>query len=147
MRYMLYESDEKRVSLSAEIDYLKSYIELQELRFGNDVNISTNMALTLTQLQYSIEPMLLIPFVENAFKHGMGMDQPFIEINLRVDDGLLKFEVKNRFTDADKNKDESPGIGLDNVRSRLMLLYPKQYELTIKKENNLFNVQLTLQLK
>jgi two-component system, LytTR family, sensor kinase len=147
MRYMLYESDEKRVTLSAEIAYLKNYIELQELRFGNDVNICVNMALTQTQLQYSIEPMLLIPFVENAFKHGMGMDQPFIEINLRVDDGLLKFEVKNRFTDADKNKDESPGIGLDNVRSRLMLLYPKQYELTIKKENNLFNVQLTLQLK
>jgi two-component system, LytTR family, sensor kinase len=147
MRYMLYESDEKRVSLSAEIDYLKSYIELQELRFGNDVNISVNMDLTQTQLQYSIGPMLLIPFVENAFKHGMGMDEPFIEINLRVDGGVLKFEVKNRFADADKSKDESSGIGLGNVRSRLLLLYPKAYQLEIKKENNLFHVQLTLQLK
>jgi two-component system LytT family sensor kinase len=147
MRYMLYESDEKRVTLSAEIAYLKSYIELQELRFGDDVKISVNMDLPQTQLQYSIEPMLLIPFVENAFKHGMGMDEPFIEINLRVEDGRLKFEVKNRFTDADKSKDESTGIGLDNVRSRLMLLYPNEYQLAIKKENNLFHVQLTLQLK
>jgi sensor histidine kinase YesM len=147
MRYMLYESDEKRVSLSAEIDYLKSYIELQELRFGDDVKIGINMDLPQTQLQYSIEPMLLIPFVENAFKHGMGVNDPFIEIKLFVDNGRLKFDVKNKYVDADESKDKSPGIGLENVRSRLMLLYPKEYELLIEKENNLFHVQLTLQLK
>jgi sensor histidine kinase YesM len=147
MRYMLYESDEKRVSLSAEIDYLKSYIELQELRFGDDVKIGINMDLPGTQLQYSIEPMLLIPFVENAFKHGMGVNEPFIEIKLRVDNGRLKFDVTNKYTDADESKDKNPGIGLENVRSRLMLLYPKEYELLIEKENNLFHIQLTLQLK
>jgi two-component system LytT family sensor kinase len=145
MRYMLYDSDEKRVILSSEIDYLKSYIELQKLRFGDDVKISMDM--DLPQMQYSIEPMLLIPFVENAFKHGMGVDEPFIEIKLQVDNGRLKFEVKNKFTDADDSKDEGQGIGLENVRSRLMLLYPKEYRLVIKKENNLFHVQLTLQLK
>jgi two-component system LytT family sensor kinase len=147
MRYMLYESDEKRVTLSAEIDYLKSYIELQKLRFGSDVKIDAEMNLSQTESQYSIEPMLLIPFVENAFKHGMGMDEPFIEIKLWVDNGWLKFDVKNKFTDADENKDESKGIGLENVKSRLILLYPKEYELVIKKSNNLFHVQLTLQLK
>jgi two-component system LytT family sensor kinase len=147
MRYMLYESDEKRVALSTEIDYLKSYIELQKLRFGDDVKISVDMELPPAQLQYSIEPMLLIPFVENAFKHGMGMDGPFIEIKLWVNNGQLEFDVKNKFTGADENKDESPGIGLENVKSRLMLLYPKEYKLLIKKENNLFHIQLTLQLK
>jgi len=145
MRYMLYDSDEKRVTLLSEIDYLKSYIELQKLRFGDDVKINVDMG--LPQAQYSIEPMLLIPFVENAFKHGMGMDDPFIEIKLQVDNGRLKFDVKNKFTDADGSKDESSGIGLENVRSRLMLLYPKEYELIIKKENNLFHIQLILQLK
>ncbi len=147
MRYMLYESDEKKVTLSAEIDYLKSYIELQKLRFGDDVKVSADMGLSQTQLQYNIEPMLLIPFVENAFKHGMGVDEPFIEIKLQVNNGLLEFDVKNKFTDADKSKDGGSGIGLENVQSRLMLLYPKAHELVIKKENNLFHVQLILQLK
>jgi two-component system, LytTR family, sensor kinase len=147
MRYMLYESDEKRVSLLAEIDYLKNYIELQELRFGSDVKISLDMGLPQINLPYYIEPMLLIPFVENAFKHGMGVDEPFIEIMLRVDDGRLTFQVRNKFTGADHSKDETPGIGLENVRSRLMLLYPGEYELVINKQNNLFHVQLTLQLK
>ncbi len=147
MRYMLYESDEKRVTLSAEIDYLKSYIELQKLRFGNDMKISIDMDLPPTQLEFSIEPMLLIPFVENAFKHGMGVDDPFIEIKLQVNNGRLEFDVKNKFTDLDESKDERAGIGLENVRSRLTLLYPKEHELVIKKVNNLFHVQLTLQLK
>jgi two-component system LytT family sensor kinase len=147
MRYMLYESDEKRVSLLVEIDYLKSYIKLQELRFGNVVKISFDMDISPTQLQYCIEPMLLIPFVENAFKHGMGADEPFIEIILRVHDRRLIFGVYNKYADADQNKDETSGIGLENVRSRLMLLYPDMHELVIKKQNNLFHVQLTLQLK
>jgi two-component system LytT family sensor kinase len=147
MRYMLYESDEKKVTLSTEIDYLKSYIELQKLRFGDDVKISADMDLSAGQLQYSIEPMLLIPFVENAFKHGMGMAEPFIEIKLQVNNGRLEFDVKNKFTDTDESKDERPGIGLENVRSRLTLLYSKAHELVIKKENNLFQVHLTLQLK
>lgn len=147
MRYMLYESDEKRVFLLAEIDYLKSYIKLQELRFGDDVRISLNIDLHQTQMKYSIEPMLLIPFVENAFKHGLGADEPFIEIMLRVANGRLRFEVKNKFADAAQSKDGTSGIGLENVRSRLMLLYPDEYELVIEKQNNLFHIQLTLQLK
>lgn len=145
IRYMLYESDEKKVTLSAEIDYLKSYIELQKLRFGDEVKI--NMDLLTIYEQHSIEPMLLIPFVENAFKHGMGVDEPFIEIKLRIYNGRLVFTVKNRFADMDESKDERAGIGLENVQTRLTLLYPADHELVIKKENNLFQIQLTLQLK
>lgn len=148
MRYMLYESDEKKVPLSREIEYLKSYIELQKLRFGYDVEIETNITLSENDTQQSIEPMLLIPFVENAFKHGMGVDDSLIQIYLAVNNHKLEFDVKNKFDDDEyESKDASSGIGLENVRSRLMLLYPKEHTLEIKKENNLFHIHLTLQLK
>jgi len=148
MRYMLYESDEKKVPLLKEVDYLKSYIELQKLRFGYDVVIDAAIDLSDKDKQQSIEPMLLIPFVENAFKHGMGVDEPFIQIRLTAYNGKLEFNVKNKFDDdANESKDESSGIGLENVKSRLMLLYPKEHNLILKKENDLFHVYLTLQLK
>jgi two-component system, LytTR family, sensor kinase len=148
MRYMLYESDEKKVALSREVEYLKNYINLQELRFGYDVAIKTTISLAENEAYYTIEPMLLIPFVENAFKHGMSVDEPLIEISLGVKNGRLEFDVKNRYDDnAQDSKDESSGIGLENVQSRLMLLYPREHTLTIQKENNLFHVHLNLQLK
>ena len=148
MRYMLYESDEKRVPLPKEIEYLKSYIELQKLRFGDDVLIETNINFSEKDMQQNIEPMLLIPFVENAFKHGMGVDEPLIKINLTVINNRLEFDVKNKFSDdINESKDLNSGIGLQNVQSRLMLLYPEAHNLALQKENNLFHVHLTLQLK
>jgi LytS/YehU family sensor histidine kinase len=148
MRYMLYESDEKKVALSKEVEYLKSYIELQKLRFGDDVAIDVNIQIPENEMQQHIEPMLLIPFVENAFKHGMGVDEPFIQINLTVNNGKLWLTVKNNFnTDAGESKDSGSGIGLENVQSRLALLYPGQHNLLMKQEENLFHIHLTLQLK
>jgi two-component system LytT family sensor kinase len=147
MRYILYESDERKVSLSKELEYLKSYIDLQELRFGEDVAIDLDVQIPGPELQRNIEPMLLIPFVENAFKHGIGIDQPFIEIRLESHEGVLKFEVRNKFSAGEETKDISSGIGLENVRSRLTLLYPKEHSLVIKKENNLFTIYLTLKLR
>jgi sensor histidine kinase YesM len=148
MRYMLYESDEKKVPLSKEVDYLKSYIELQKLRFGYDVVIETSITISENDKQQNIEPMLLIPFVENAFKHGVGVDEPFIKIRLISDNNKLEFGVTNKFNDdVNEIKDVSSGIGLENVQSRLMILYPKEHDLIVKKENDLFHVHLTLQLK
>lgn len=148
MRYMLYESDEQRVPLSKEVEYLKSYIELQRLRFGHDVLIDVDIQLLEKDLQRTIEPMLLIPFVENAFKHGMGVDESFIQVHLTANNGKLEFDVKNKFNDdVNESKDASSGIGLENVQSRLALLYPKEHNLNVKKENNLFHIHLTLQLK
>jgi LytS/YehU family sensor histidine kinase len=148
MRYMLYESDEKKVPLSREIAYLKSYIELQKLRFGDAVLIETDIDLAQSDIRQHIEPMLLIPFVENAFKHGMGVDNPLIQIRLAANDGTLAFDVKNRFNDDENNsKDTSSGIGLENVRTRLTLLYPKMHELQVNKQDNLFHIHLTLRLK
>jgi hypothetical protein len=148
MRYMLYESDEKKVPLSKEVEYLKSYIELQRLRFGHDAHIDVNVQPSEKELQQTIEPMLLIPFVENAFKHGIGVDEPLIQIHLIENSGILQFDVKNKYNDdGNESKDTSSGIGLENVRSRLMLLYPKEHKLILKKEHNIFHIHLTLQLK
>jgi two-component system, LytTR family, sensor kinase len=147
MRYMLYDAN-KRISLQQEIEYLESYVELQKLRFGRDVKIVFNIELSQPGADYNIEPMLLIPFVENAFKHGTDYaDQPIIDINLAVRDGKLVFLVKNNYEEGTAaSKDETSGIGLNNVRSRLTLLYPDRHELSIQTDNNLFNVNLTLQL-
>jgi len=148
MRYMLYESDEKKVPLAKEVEYLKSYIELQKLRFGHDVAIEANVQIPDKELQRSIEPMLLIPFVENAFKHGMGVDEPLIQIHLTANNSKLEFDVQNKFNDdINESKDNSSGIGLENIQSRLKLLYPKEHALVLSKENGLFHIHLTLLLK
>jgi len=146
MRYMLYESDEKKVSIARELDYLKSYISLQQIRFGDDVKIDVAIDLPERVLQANIEPMLLIPFVENAFKHGTGANDPFISITISSNKSELILDVKNKFVEDDKNKDENSGIGLENVRSRLALLYEGKHQLKLNRENNIFHVQLTLQV-
>jgi LytS/YehU family sensor histidine kinase len=147
MRYMLYDAG-KKISLQQEVEYLEGYIALQELRLERDVKISFNIELSQQAVSYSIETMLLIPFVENAFKHGPGYaDQPFIEINLTVRETVLILQVKNKFDpDSAMAKEENSGIGLSNVRSRLALLYPTRYDLVITVDKNLFSINLTLQL-
>jgi two-component system, LytTR family, sensor kinase len=146
LRYMLYETDEK-VPLQKEIEYLQSYIDLQRQRFGNNVLIKTSMQ--PEDQAYEIEPMLLIPFVENAFKHGTGMiENAEIDINLQTEKHILSFSVRNKFCDtATEVKDKSSGIGLVNVQRRLDLLYGNKYSLLITKQDNWFIVSLQLILK
>ncbi len=148
MRYMLYDTREKKVALGKEVEYLNSYIALQKLRFGDDVAIDTTIKLNKGDEHYTIEPMLLIPFVENAFKHGTGnIERPNISVKLLVDNESLVFEVLNGFDAVnDNSKDDSSGIGLSNVKARLDMLYKNNYSLTIKDSNNLFYIILTLKL-
>ena len=147
MRYMLYESGEKRVTLEREVEYLKSYIDLQKLRFGNDVVIEFQTQ--VTRMDLPIEPMLLIPFVENAFKHGIGLiSDPTIRINLTLDDHQLQFSVYNKFNKTlTETKDVGSGIGIQNVRRRLDLLYRDLYTLTIVEKELWFMVDLKLILR
>jgi len=146
MRYMLYETDENKVPLEKEVEYLRSYIDLQQQRFGRKVTINTG--LELNENTYSIEPMLLVPFVENAFKHGTGLvTDATIDIYLRVTNGVLEFSVRNRFVeDAAAIKDKTSGIGLGNVQRRLNLLYDQNYSLLITKKEGWFTVLLHLNL-
>lgn len=149
MRYMLYDSEVKKVPLEKEIAYLKSYIELQKLRFGEDTRIETVIEIAPDEEQHSIEPMLLIPFVENAFKHGIGwITDPWISIRLVVAENQLTFAVKNKFSaNGSDSKDPNSGIGLANVGTRLKLLYPGQHTLSVQTDAEVFSTVLTLQLQ
>jgi two-component system, LytTR family, sensor kinase len=147
MRYMLYESSEKKVTIAGELQYLKSYIQLQQLRFGGDVIIVTNFEMDEEQERMVIEPMLLIPFVENAFKHGIGwIEKPAITINIKLMDGVLDLTVQNRFNEHEKSKDLHSGIGLANVQTRLNLLYPGKHSLSQQKIADSYYVHLTIDL-
>ncbi|WP_052315410.1 histidine kinase [Emticicia oligotrophica] len=147
LRYMLYEKDDKRISLENEVKYLSNYIDLQKVRFGDYVNIEFEV--NNSGSSKSIEPMLLIPFVENAFKHGVGMiENPFIRVELDANESELKFKVSNKFSNDKKEiKDGASGIGLNNVKRRLELLYPKQYELAVSESDNLYTTDLKLKFK
>ena len=146
MRYLLYESGDVQVSLDKEVEYLKNYVELQKIRFEEDVEIKMNIEGTPgSQL---IEPMLMIPFVENAFKHGVGLIQdPTIDIHLKIEEKALTFSVKNKASqDESEEKYSASGIGLRNVRRRLELLYPGKHELKIDRNGEWFEVEMRLKI-
>ncbi|WP_164489921.1 sensor histidine kinase [Runella sp. SP2] len=146
LQYMLYETDEEKVTLHNEAMYLESYIALQSQRFGSKIQI--HKQLKVTESWQTIEPMLLIPFVENAFKHGYGMvENPVIEIKLEIKKNELLFEVNNKYNPKNIQKDRVSGIGLANVKRRLELLYPSQHRLMITERDGWFLVQLALHLK
>ncbi len=143
MQYMLYETDEDKVLLRSEVDYLQSYIDLQKLRFGD--RLALNVDLKLKEDWHAIEPMLLIPFVENAFKHGTGLiKDPEIDISLQTSDNRLTFRVKNKYIEKDIAKDKVSGIGLANVQRRLQLLYGNNHSLHLDKSNDWFTVTLEI---
>ncbi len=146
MQYMLYETDEEKVVLKSEVEYLKNYIDLQKQRFGPELSLKTDFE--VQEDWHTIEPMLLIPFVENAFKHGNGLlTHPEIEIILKVNNNQLDFRVKNRYEESKSLKDKTSGIGLPNVRRRLELLHPGKHNLSIDKKEGWFTIHLQLTLE
>jgi sensor histidine kinase YesM len=151
MQYMLYETTDETVLLRKEIEYLESYVQLQEQRFGEKVKV--NLLVDAKDDFFEIEPMLLIPFVENAFKHGVGLiEHPEINISLHVREGQLTFFVQNKYNAGQpEEKDKASGIGLNNVERRLELLYKKQHTLSINRRTNesnenIFEVYLQIHL-
>jgi sensor histidine kinase YesM len=145
MRYMIYETNDSIVPISKELVYLESYIDLQKIRFGDDIHIDFKHE--LGPKSSHIEPMLLIPFVENAFKHGVGfIENPTIEIELKDSATELYFKVANKKgTTINEMKDESSGIGLANVKRRLELLYPTNHRLDVNDFGSEFIITLTIQ--
>ena len=143
MRYMLYESNEDKVALSDEIRYLENYIELQKLRFKD--NIYIKFEINGDPLGLMITPLVLISFVENAFKHGIATDiENPISIVLNLSDDKLLFHVSN--IKSSMNKDITGGIGLQNVQRRLSLIYKDRYRLHIDDNNDIYNCELYLNL-
>jgi LytS/YehU family sensor histidine kinase len=144
MRYMLYESNTEKVLLSKEIEYLKGFIEIQKLRLKNEDAIKFEIKGNIENV--FIAPMLLIPFVENAFKHGDKGAENIINIKLSIENKTLVFEVINPVKNIEPiYKDNAHGIGLQNIQRRLNLIYPSTHLLEIKKQNDLFKVTLKIE--
>ncbi|MCP2027089.1 hypothetical protein L1276_002233 [Flavobacterium sp. HSC-32F16] len=144
MRYMLYETDNKTVALEKEINYIQNYIELQKLRLNNIEDIVINVHGD-TRNKF-IEPLLLISFVENAFKYGTDYKgAAHVKIKIFIFENNLDFWIENTIENYVKDPDNS-GIGLVNIQSRLDLLYPNAHELTINQDNQFYRVHLNLKL-
>ena len=147
MRYFLYESREDLVPLSKEIHVLNDYIALQKIRSDEKLKIKTEME--EDHGQQKIAPLLLIAFVENAFKHGAkgSTGDVFINIKLTTAQNTINFRVENNKGVVDEaGKDDHGGLGLDNVKRRLELIYPQRHKLLIENSDKFFLVQLQLQL-
>ena len=144
MRYMIYETDKEFVPLQKEIDYIKNYILLQNLRLKDSSGVRFNVHGNLDQ---KIEPLLLISFIENAFKYGTDYTgKTNITIKIIVEENNLTLKVSNYISLKEKSNPNS-GIGIQNIESRLNLLYPKSYILKIEEIDNLYKVELSLKLK
>ena len=144
--YMLYECSEERVSLSKEISMLKNYIELEKIRYGSRLDLSFDV--TGDVEGKIIPPLLLIPFVENAFKHGVAKNEKhsWVRIHLRLEGDELFFLVENNLpTQSEGISPLKSGIGLQNVKKRFQLLYPDRHTLSINERDSfLVNVKMSL---
>jgi two-component system, LytTR family, sensor kinase len=145
-RYMLYETSSEFVALDKEISYLKNYIELQKL--GLSEQLIVKFSVDGDPSIKKIKPMLLIPLVENVFKHGLSyVSRSDLSISLRVNSDSIELQTRNEISVKRIEAEKANGIGLINLRKRLELLYPGKHELTIKKEGTTFFTSLKLNLK
>jgi two-component system LytT family sensor kinase len=142
MHYMLYETTENKVLLNEEIKHLESYIAIEQIRFADRLEVSFQYSgATLGKL---IAPLILLPFVENAFKHCLAEQQGYITINLKLIDSRLFFKVENSYEENPEPK--VAGLGLKNVKRRLELIYPGLYDLAINRNAGIFEIELALDL-
>ena len=144
--YILYECNAIEVPVSKEIKLIEDYIELENLRYSDRLSISFEK--DIDNPDCLIPPMLLYTFVENCFKHGCSNDPetPWIKLKIRVHDNSFEFEASNSIPPATgNNRQVEGGLGLANIKRRLELIYPKNHELKIWKEDHTFCVKLLIQ--
>ncbi len=148
MRYMLYECNEREVPLSKEINYMQNYLELEKLRHGNKMLIDLKINGEIEDQK--IAPLMLIPFIENSFKHGLStqVSQGFVNLEMMVQHGDLRMTLENSKAPSMPkiNGKRSGGIGLANVKRRMMILYPEKHSLSISESPNTYKIELDLQL-
>ncbi len=144
MRYVLTAGNKERVPLENEVEHIRAFMEFQRLRSGEQVQAELKTGRDLNGIL--IDPLLLQPFVENAYKHGVSTHAPSpIHVEVDVVRGLLLFHVSNRIH-RERSTEASTGNGLANVRRRLELKYPDKHTLTIRTEDGLYRVDLTIAL-
>lgn len=144
MRYQLQSSKKQTVLLEDELNFIRNYIDLEKIRLTEKSDVQLHIE--GEPFKAEIAPMLLIPFIENSFKHGINTIQDnYVHIFLHINDNHLSFDIQNSIP-PQKNKRISTKIGLDNTQRRLDLLYKNRYDLKINAENNTFKVHLELAL-
>jgi sensor histidine kinase YesM len=144
MRYMLYEADKDKVPLGKEMDYIKNYVRLQRLRLSDSVNVKLRMS--GDEKGKELPPLLFISFIENAFKYGTDFKgKTHVEINLQIEQESIVFKVRNRIG-AHRAEQGSSGVGLENIKNRLNLLYPNRHTLDIVNDGQNYEVTLILDL-
>lgn len=146
MRYMLQSGKDSKIEIGKELQYLKNYIALQKLRLQKNFNLQIDLKASDEHLL--IEPLLLISFVENTFKHGVsGENDDFISIKVEANEAELIIETKNKLLQLANTNEIASGIGLNNVKKRLELAYPKKYSFHTSSNNGIYSTYLNIQLK
>jgi len=142
MRYMIYDSNTRLIELKKEIEYIEDFIALQQLRISHKPVCKFNVHGDI--LNFKIPPLILIPLVENAYKHsGSALKQNSIIIDLSLEGHRIIFKISNPFLNKQEEENEKGGFGLENLKKRLNIIYPQDYTLSIKK-NSVFEVVLSI---
>jgi LytS/YehU family sensor histidine kinase len=147
---MIYESRADFISLTHEIELIKNYVELEKYRYGDEIDISMTFSGDLEGKL--IRPLLLLPLLENAFRHGTteNLDQKWISLDLNVERNTMHFKLANSRNSENlvqQIPDEEKGMSLENVKRRLEILYPGEHYLMIKEEQDIFLIKLELKLQ
>lgn len=143
MRYVVTESNQDFVPLEKEINYIKDYIDLQKLRIDDDSNLKVNIK--GDSIGKIIAPLIVIPFIENAFKYGINPDEnSFIDIKITIDSDNFILKVKNSIVNKNLSEDKKTETGIENTIKRLNYIYPEKHLLNIKEEDRVFSVNLTI---
>jgi len=147
MSYTLYESNTEKVPLSKELEFIKNYVELEKMRYSGSKDIRFEFPSESECSGFYIAPLLTFTFIENAFKYGLkSKTGSLLNLCIKIENGCFYFDVENDIDDTRKTADFG-GIGLENSRKRLQLLYPDKYELQIQNPEGCFKVSLKLDLK
>ena len=146
LRYQLYEANGEKIPIEKEIDYLQDYVHLQQLRKDENYKVQFNCSQEVKN--FSIEPLLLIPFVENAFKHisHNTKGDNFVKLDMTRSNGYFEFVVENSCEKGVYTTEQHGGIGMNNVKRRLELLYPGTHHLNIIDEDDRFKINLKLKI-
>jgi len=146
LRYMLYECKQSLVSFSKELKMTEEYINLEQIRYGNKLELHIDVPEDTDGLY--IAPLLLLPFIENCFKHGTSniLENPWLNLHISIQENVMRMKLLNGKSDSGRPF-HIPGIGIENARRRLELLYPNKHELIINSEEEVFIVNLKLVLE
>ncbi|MGZ8559330.1 MAG: sensor histidine kinase [Chitinophagaceae bacterium] len=147
LRFVLYEATQPIVPLEKELKMIKDFISLEKIRYGNRLELDINVPDKTNDLY--IAPLLLLPLIENCFKHGTSniLEQPWISLHITLRDKQMQMKLLNGKVNDSKQKEQSLGIGIQNVEKRLNLLYPEKYELNITNDEEVFIVNLKIELE